>query len=160
MTEKTASKYLINLEKHFANDNPVLLKAAKVFHELDQIEYDLGLIDMDDTTACKNSWWPIISVLGGNSTAKSRFINSYLGAQQLHAGIQASTHKFTVFLHNNQTNSATLPGTALDVDPRYPFYQISSKIEQLQKGEGDRVNSYLELKTIHSDHLKGKLIVD
>ena len=160
MTEKTTSKYLINLEKHFANDNPVLLKSAKIFHELDQIEYDLGLIEMDDTTACKNSWWPIVSVLGGNSTAKSRFINSYLGSQQLHAGIQASSHKFTVLLHNSHTNSATLPGTALDVDPRYPFYQISSKIERLQKGEGDRVNSYLELKTIHSDHLKGKLFID
>ena len=160
MTEKTASKFLVNLEKHFANDNPVLLESAKVFHDLDQIEYDLGLIDIDETTACKNSWWPIISLIGGNSTAKSRFINSYLGAQQLHSGIQASSHKFTVFLHNSQTNSATLPGTALDVDPRYPFYQISRKIEQLQKGEGDRVNSYLELKTIHSDHLKGKLFID
>ncbi len=160
MTEKTASKYLINLEKHFANDNPVLLKSAKVFHELDQIEYDLGLIEMDETTACKNSWWPIISLIGGNSTAKSRFINSYLGAQQLFSGIQASSHKFTVLLHNSQTNSATLPGTALDVDPRYPFYQMSRKIEQLQKGEGNRINSYLELKTINSDRLKGKLFID
>jgi hypothetical protein len=160
MTEKTASKYLINLEKHFANDNPVLLKSAKVFHDLDQIEYDLGLIEMDETTACKNSWWPIISLIGGNSTAKSRFINSYLGAQQLLSGIQASSHKFTVLLHNSQTNPVTLPGTALDVDPRYPFYQMSRKIEQLQKGEGNRINSYLELKTINSERLKGKLFID
>jgi len=36
MTEKTASKYLLNLEKHFAADSPVLLKASKVFQELDQ----------------------------------------------------------------------------------------------------------------------------
>ena len=160
MTEKTASKYLVNLEKHFANDNPVLLKSAKVFHDLDQIEYDLGLIEIDDTTACKNSWWPIISLIGGNSSAKSRFINSYLGAQQLVSGIQPSSHKFTVLLHNSQTNSATLPGTALDVDPRYPFYQISRRIEQLQKGEGNRINSYLELKTISSERLKGKLFID
>ncbi len=160
MTEKTASKYLINLEKHFANDNPVLLKSVKVFHDLDQIEYDLGLIEIDETTACKNSWWPIISLIGGNSTAKSRFINSYLGAEQLLSGIQASSHKFTVLLHNSQTNTATLPGTALDVDPRYPFYQISRKIEQLQKGEGNRINSYLELKTISSERLKGKLFID
>ena len=160
MTEKTASKYLINLEKYFANDNPVLLKASKVFHDLDQIEYDLGLIEMDETTACKNSWWPIISLIGGNSTAKSRFVNSYLGTQQLLSGIQASSHKFTVLLHNNQANSATLPGTALDVDPRYPFYQISKKIEQQQKGEGKRINSYLELKTINSERLKGKLFID
>jgi hypothetical protein len=160
MTEKTASKYLINLEKHFANDNPVLQKAAKVFHDLDQIEYDLGLIEMDETTACKNSWWPIISLIGGNSTAKSRFVNSYLGTQQLLSGIQASSHKFTILLHNNQANSTTLPGTALDVDPRYPFYQISNKIEQQQKGEGKRINSYLEIKTINSERLKGKLFID
>jgi len=160
MTEKTASKYLLTLEKHFAADNPVLLKASKVFQELDQIEFDLGLIEMDETTASKNSWWPIISLIGGNSTAKSRFINNYLGSDNLFSGIQTSSHKFTVLLHNNQSNPATLPGTALDVDHRFPFYQISSKIEQQQEGEGDRINSYLELKTLNSDRLKSKLFID
>lgn len=160
MTEKTASKYLLNLEKHFANDSPVLLKAAKVFHGLDQVEYDLGLLEMDETTACKNSWWPIISMIGGNSTAKARFVNSYLGSEQLISGIQASSHKFSVLLHNNQPTSTTLPGTALDVDPRYPFYQISRKIEQQQAGEGSRINSYLEIKTVNSERLKGKLFID
>jgi hypothetical protein len=160
MTEKTVSKYLLNLEKHFANDNPVLLKAAKLFHNLDQIEYDLGLIETDETTACKNSWWPIISLIGGNSTAKSRFVNSYFGSEQLVSGIQASSHKFSVLLNNNQTTSTTLPGTALDVDPRYPFYQISQKIEQQQAGEGSHVNSYLEIKTVSSERLKGKLFID
>ncbi|NOT10655.1 MAG: hypothetical protein HOP23_02285 [Methylococcaceae bacterium] len=160
MTEKTTSKYLLNLEKHFANDSPVLLKAAKIFHSLDQVEYDLGLIESEETTACKNSWWPIISLIGGNSTAKSRFVNSYLGSEQLLSGIQASSHKFSVFLNNNQPNSTTLPGTALDVDPRYPFYQISRKLEQQQTGEGSHVNSYLEIKTVSSERLKGKLIID
>ncbi|MDD5460949.1 MAG: hypothetical protein PHG00_04850 [Methylococcales bacterium] len=161
MTEKMASKYLTNLEKYFAKDNPVLLKASKIFHDLDQVEYDLGLIEMDETTACNNSWWPIISLIGGNSTAKSRFVNSYLGTQQSLSGIQASSHKFTVLLHNTQSaNSVTLPGTALDVDSRYPFYQMSKRIEQQQKGEGNRINSYLELKTINSEHLKGKLFID
>lgn len=160
MTEKTASKYLINLEKQFVNDNPVLQKSVKVFQDLDQIEYDLGLIEMDETTACKNSWWPIIALIGGNSTAKSRFINSYIGSQQMVSGIQASSHKYTVFLHSIQSTSATLPGTALDVDPRYPFYLMSRKIEQLQKGEGNRINSYLELKTINSEKLKGKVYID
>jgi len=160
MTEKTTSKYLLNLEKHFAIDNPVLLKASKVFHELDQIEFDLGLIEQEETTACKNSWWPIISLMGGNSTAKSRFINSYLGSDKLLSGIQASTHKYTVLLHNNQSTPATLPGTALDVDPRYPFFQISQKIEQQQRGEGNRINSYLELKTLDSPRLKGRLFID
>ena len=160
MTEKTVSKYLLNLEKHFANDNPVLQKASKVFHALDQIEFDMGLIDMEETTACKNSWWPIISVFGGNSTAKSRFINSFLGAEQQLAGIQTSSHKFTVLLHNNQPNPTTLPGTALDVDHRYPFYQISRKIEQQQAGEGNRINAYLDIKTLNNDRLKGRLFID
>jgi hypothetical protein len=160
MTDKTVSKYLLNLEKHFTNDNPTLLKAAKIFHELDQLEYDLGLLEEDDTTASRGSWWPIVSLIGGNSTAKSKFINNYLGTDQLTSGIQTAAHKFTVLLHNNQPNSVTLPGTALDVDHRYPFYQISQKIEQKQKGEGSRINAYLELKTIHSEHLKGKLFVD
>ena len=160
MADKTVSKYLANLEKHFANDNPVLLNAAKVFHELDQVEYDLGLIENEETTASKYSWWPVVSLIGGNSTAKSRFINSYLSTDQLLSGIQASSHKFTVLLNSNQATPATLPGTALDVDHRYPFYQISEKIEQLQEGEGRRINSYLELKTINSDRLKGKLFID
>jgi hypothetical protein len=160
MNEKTASKYLLNLEKHFSSDNPVLLKASKVFQELDQIEYDLGLIEMDETTAIKNSWWPIISLIGGNSTAKSRFVNNYLGSDNLFSGIQTASHKFTVLLHNNQSNPTTLPGTALDVDHRFPFYQISRKIEQQQAGEGERINSYLELKTLNSDRLKSKLFID
>ena len=160
MTEKTASKYLLNLEKQFATDNPILLKASKVFQDLDQIEYDLGLIEMDETTASKNSWWPIISLIGGNSTAKSKFINNYLGSDTLFSGIQTSSHKYTVLLHSNQSNPATLPGTALDVDHRFPFYQISRKIEQVQQGEGDRINSYMELKTLNSDRLKSRLFID
>jgi hypothetical protein len=160
MAEKTVSKYLSNLEKTFAKDNPVLLNAAKVFHELDQIEYELGLIENEETTASKYSWWPIVSIIGGNSTAKPRFINSYLGTEQQFSGIQASSHKFTALLYNNQATPATLPGTALDVDHRYPFYQVSQKIEQLQKDEGNRINAYLELKTINSERLKGKLFID
>lgn len=160
MTEKTVSKYLLNLEKYFANDNPILQKASKVFHELDQLEYDLGLIEQEETTASKNSWWPIISVIGGNSTAKSKFMNGYFGSEMQLSGIQTASHKLTVLMHNNQPTPATLPGTALDVDHRFPFYQISRKIEQQQQGEGSRINSYLELKTIHSDRLKGRLFID
>jgi hypothetical protein len=160
MTEKTVSKYLLNLEKYFANDNPILLQAAKIFHELDQVEYDLGLIDMDETTASKKSWWPIVSLIGGNSTAKSRFINSYFGSELLFSGIQASHHKFTALLYSTQPASTILPGTALDVDHRYPFYQISHKIEQRQAGEGERINAYLELRTLNSDRLKNRLFID
>jgi hypothetical protein len=160
MTEKTVSRHLANLEKHFAHNNSILSGAAKVFHEVDQIEFDLGLIDDDETTARKKSWWPIISLIGGNSTAKSRFINSYFGSELLFSGIQASHHKFTVLLHSAHTASTILPGTALDVDHRYPFYQISRKIEQRQAGEGARVNAYLELRTVNSDRLKNRLFID
>ncbi len=160
MTEKTVSKYLSNLEKYFANDSPILQKAAKVFHELDQLEYDLGLIGADDTTAANCSWWPIISLIGGTSNAKSKFMNGYFGSDLQLTGLQTSHNKFSVLLHNNQTSPTTLPGTALDVDHRFPFYQISRKIERLQPGEGNRINAYLELKTLPSDHLKGRLFIE
>ncbi len=160
MTEKTVSKHLINLEKHFALTQPVLQKASKVFHELDQIEFDLGLIDMEETTARKSSWWPIVSLIGGNSTVKSNFLSRYLGSTLQSPAVHTSTHKFTVLQHTPQTTQVTLPGTALDVDYRLPFYQISHKIEQHIKGEGSKINGYLELKTLNTDKLKGKLFID
>jgi hypothetical protein len=160
MTEKTVSRYLSNLEKYFASDSPILQKTSKVFHELDQLEYDLGLIRADDTTATKSSWWPIVTLIGGGSNAKSKFMNAYFGSDLQLTGLQTSHNKFSVLLHNNQTSPTTLPGTALDVDHRFPFYQISHKLEQLQPGEGGRINAYLELKTLPSDHLKGKLFIE
>ncbi|WP_031430183.1 hypothetical protein [Methylomicrobium agile] len=160
MTEKTLSRYLSNLEKYFASDSPILQKTAKVFHELDQLEYDLGLIGADDTTATKCSWWPIVTLIGGASNAKSKFMNAYFGSDLQLTGLQTSHNKFSVLLHNNQTSPTTLPGTALDVDHRFPFYQISRKLEQLRRGEGGRINAYLELKTLPSDHLKGKLFIE
>ncbi|WP_031435500.1 P-loop NTPase family protein [Methylomarinum vadi] len=155
MAEKTVSKHLINLEKHFAASNPVLQKATKVFHELDQLEFDLGLLDKDETTARKSSWWPIISTLGGHSPAKNDFINRYLGVQ-----LHSTGHKFTVLQYTPQTTTATLPGSALDADHRLPFYQVSRDIEQVAKGEGAKINAYLELVTVNSDKLRGKLLVD
>jgi hypothetical protein len=160
MAEKTVSKHLINLEKHFALTQPILQKAGQVFHELDQIEYDLGLIDADETTARKSSWWPVVSLIGGNSPTKPHFISRYLGSSLQPPAVHSSTHKFTVLQHTPQTTQVTLPGTALDVDSRLPFYQISDKIEQAIKGEGGKINGYLELKTLNSDKLKGKLFID
>lgn len=160
MTDKTVSKYLSNLEKYFAGDSPVLQKTAKVFHELDQLEFDLGLLEADDTTAAKSSWWPIISLVGGSANSKSKFMNNYFGSDLQLTGLQSSHNKFSVLLHSNQTSPATLPGTALDVDHRFPFFQISHKLEQVQPGEGSRVNAYLELKTLPSERLKGKLFIE
>ncbi len=160
MAEKTVSKHLINLEKHFGLTQPVLQKAGKIFHELDQIEYDLGLIEMDETTARKNSWWPVVSLIGGNSPTKYNFISQYLGLSLQSPAVHTATHKFTVLQYTPQTHQVTLPGTALDVDSRLPFYQISNRLEQSLKGEGGKINGYLELKTLNSDKLKGKLFID
>lgn len=160
MTKKTPGKQLLTIEKHFIQDNPVLLNAARVFYELDQLKFELGLIDADETTASKHSWWPIISVIGGSSVASSGFINHYLNANQSLAGIQSSNHKFTVLQHNSQNHAVTLPGAALDLDYRLPFYQISRKIEREIPGEGSNINAYLELKTINNEQLKGKLIIE
>ncbi len=155
MAEKSVSKHLINLDNYFSASNPILQRANKTFHDLDQLEFDLGLIDNDDTTASKSSWWPIVSLIGGFSTAKSEFLNRYLNAV-----IHSSNHKFTVHQYTPQPTQATLPGTALDVDFRLPFYQISQKIEQTEKDQGNKVNSYLELKTVNSEKLQGKLFID
>ena len=155
MAEKTISKHLINLENFFSESNPILQKASKTFHELDQLEYDLGLIDNEETTARKSSWWPIVSLIGGFSTAKSEFISRYLNSN-----LHSSNHKFTVHQYTPQATNATLPGTALDADYRLPFYQISQKIDQLSKDEGSKINAYLELKTVNSERLKGKLFID
>ena len=146
MAEKTISKHLINLENYFSASNPILQKASQSFHQLDQLECDLGLIDDDETTATKSSWWPIVSLLGGFSTAKTEFINRYLSTS-----LHSSNHKFTVHQYTPQATNATLPGTALDADHRLPFYQISHKIELTEPGEGSKVNAYLELKTVNSD---------
>ncbi|MDQ5939631.1 MAG: hypothetical protein QG557_579, partial [Pseudomonadota bacterium] len=154
MTEKTASKHLIHLQSLFAADNFVLQNAAKVFHELDQFEYDLDLLKSEDTTAIHTSWWPIVSIIGGNSDIKKHFLEHFLGAQL------PTTHKITVFAQGAQASQTILPATALDVDYRYPFYRISQKIEQVQKGEGERINTYLELKTLNSATLQGKLLID
>ncbi len=155
MADKMVSKHLINIEKQFASTDPVLQKAVKVFQELDEVEFEMGLIDNDETTARKHSWWPLISTLGGYSSAKSEFINRYLGIH-----LHSSRHKFTVLQYTPQATSATLPGNALDADHRLPFYQISRNIEQVANGEGSKLNTYLELITINNPKLKTKLLID
>ncbi|AEF99315.1 hypothetical protein [Methylomonas methanica] len=155
MADKTVSKHLVNLEKQFAATDPVLQKAVKVFQELDELEFEMALIDPEETTARRSSWWPLISTLGGYSPAKSEFLNRFLGVT-----LHTTRHKFTVLQYTPQTTSATLPGTALDADHRLPFYQISRDIEQTSPGEGSKVNSYLELVTVNSNKIKNKLIID
>lgn len=155
MAEKTISKHLTNLENQFSPSSPTLQKAVKTYQKLDQLEFELGLLDNDDTTARRSSWWPTVSLLGGFSTAKSEFIDRYLNTT-----LHSSIHKSTVLQYTPQDTVATLPGTALDADHRLPFYQVSQKIEQIATSEGSKINTYLELKTVNSERLNGKLFID
>ncbi len=155
MAEKTVSKHLAQLEKFFASGNPALQKAIKTFHELDQLEYDLGLLDDDETTARKVPWWPIISTVGGHTPSKNEFLSRFL-----QSSVYSNPHKFTVFQYTSQQTSATLPGTAVDADHRLPFYQVSRDIDHIAPGEGNKLNAYLELVTVNSDVVKGKLLID
>lgn len=160
MSEKAISKHLTNIEKQFSTNSPVLQQATKIFHELDQMEFELGLIDNEETTARKSSWWPIVSLISNNAVTKNNFLFQFLSGGSQSEAFQSTNHKFTVLQHTPQATPATLPGSALDVDHRLPFYQISRKIEQCKTGEGNKINSYLELKTINSARLKGRLFID
>ena len=160
MAEKMVSKYLVNLEKHFASTQPILKTAVTIFHQLDLLEHKLGLLSEDESTASKSSWWPIVSLIGGTSPIKNDFIEHYLESSHHHSSAYASHHKFTVLQYTPQVTAVTLPGMAVDVDNKLPFYQISNKIEQALPGEGAKINAYLELKTLKSEKLKGKLFID
>ncbi len=160
MAEKAASNYLSNLENFLAGQNPALIEAVKVFQELDQVEFELGLLDNEDTTASKVSWWPVISVMGTAGSGKAEFINSYLKANVLQTDTHSASEKITVFQHSASQSGMILPGTALDGDPRFPFFQTSKKIEEVAKGKGSQINSYLQLKTCSSAQLQNKILID
>ncbi len=152
--------YVQNLEKHLAEENPLLVDVAKNFQTLDTVANDLGLLRPDQSTARQIPWWPLISILGLFSAGKSTFINHFLGQKVQRSGVQAVDDKFTVLVYSPDPEVKTLPGLALDVDPRFPFYQISREIEEANEGEGKRINAYLQLKTCNSENLKGKILID
>jgi GTPase SAR1 family protein len=151
---------LQHLERHLEQENPVLLKAVQSFRELDTIAYRMGLLNRDDSYTAHIPWWPLISILGTFSSGKSTFINHYIGEKLQRSGNQAVDDKFTVVCYNNERTSNALPGIALDSDPRFPFYQISAEIDKVEKGEGDRIDSYLQLKACPSERLRGKILID
>jgi len=99
-------------------------------------------------------------VLGTFSAGKSTFINHYLGSTLQQTGNQAVDDKFTVVCYGSEHPDQSLPGLALDADPRFPFYQISNELEKVAAGEGRRVDTYLQLKTSHSEKLRGRIIID
>lgn len=151
---------LQSLETHLRQENPVLLSAVNSFRELDKVAYRMGLLPRSGSYAMQIPWWPLVSVLGTFSSGKSTFINHYLGMKLQSSGNQAVDDKFTVICHSREETPHVLPGLALDADPRFPFYQISEDIEKVAGGEGNRIDSYLQLKTCHSEQLKGKILID
>lgn len=151
---------LKQLENHLEHENPVLLNAVQSFRKLDQVAYQIGLLSHDSSYATQIPWWPLISVLGTFSAGKSTFINHYLGQKLQRSGNQAVDDKFTVISFSASNDSHALPGVALDSDPRFPFYKISSEIEKVASGEGSRIDAYLQLKTCASEALRGKILID
>jgi hypothetical protein len=118
MSEKSVSSSLQQLEQQLADKNPALLQAFRLYHELDQVAYDLGLIGMDDSLANKNSWSPVITVIGDDSSGKNEFINHYLNTTTPAIDPHGIHAQFTVLVYRDDASSMTLPGTAVDGDPR------------------------------------------
>ncbi len=163
MTETTRAglkERLAQLTAHLEHENPELLGVVHSFRRLDRVAYRLGLLDQTDSYATQVTWWPLISVLGTFSSGKSTFINSLLGQRLQLTGNQAVDDKFTVICYGREETPRTLPGLALDSDPRFPFYKVSHDIDEVMAGEGQRLDSYLQLKTCNSEQLRGKIIID
>jgi GTPase Era involved in 16S rRNA processing len=151
---------LNGLEKHLKQENPVLLQVVQSFRDLDSIAYRMGILDRSESFATRVPWWPMISILGTFSSGKSTFINHYLGQKIQRTGNQAVDDKFTVICFSKEESVRTLPGLALDADPRFPFYQISQELEHVSEGEGRRIDAYLQLKTCQTERLRGKILID
>lgn len=151
---------LNSLEKHLKQENPVLLQVVQSFRDLDQVAYRMGLLDRSESFATRVPWWPMISILGTFSSGKSTFVNAYLEQKLQRTGNQAVDDKFTVICFSKEKEVRTLPGLALDADPRFPFYQISRELEHVCTGEGRRIDAYLQLKTCLTEKLRGKILID
>jgi hypothetical protein len=151
---------LSNLKERLKQENPVLSQVVDSFQELDYITRRLGFYHSEESHATRTSWWPLISILGIYSSGKSTFINHYLQYRLQATGNQAVDDKFTVISYTNDDQVRVLPGLALDADPRFPFYKISQAIEEVAEGEGQRIDSYLQLKTCPNERLRGKILID
>ncbi len=150
-----------SLEKHLKQENKtLLLGAVKSFRDLDSVAYKMGILPGNDSLTTRVTWWPMVSVLGTYSSGKSSFINSFLSQELQRTGNQAVDDKFTVICFSESDEARTLPGLALDADPRFPFYNISQEIERVSEGEGKRIDSYLQLKTCQTEFLRGKIFID
>lgn len=153
-------KRLDHLEAHLRRDNPTLLEAVRSFRTLDHIVQRMGLLPVDESFATQVPWYPLVSFLGTFSAGKSSFINSLLGMPVQRTGNQAVDDKFTVLCSSADDSPRTLPGAALDADPRFPFFRISEQIEKVAPGEGQRADLFLQLKTAPADMLRGRILID
>ena len=157
---KRMQNRLERLQEHLDRENPILVSVVGRYRQLDAISNKMGLIQADESYATQISWWPLVSVLGTFSAGKSSFINTYLGLPVQDTGNQAVDDRFTVLTYSSDSEVRTLPGIALDGDPRFPFYQISDDIEEVTKGEGSRIDNYLQMKAVPSEQLRGKILID
>ncbi len=156
----TARKDLERLKRHLQQENPVLVQTLEQLEVLDAASRRLGLMGEEESYARAIAWWPLIAVLGPYSAGKSSFLNHYLDYGLQETGTQALDDRFTVICYASDGTSRTLPGSALDADPRFPFYQMSRELEKVAPGEGVRVDTYLQLKTCPSDTLRGMILID
>ena len=159
-TADQLAQHLHELQDYLKQEQPRLAELVDEYRQLDQVAYRMGLLSRSQSYADKVSWWPLIAVLGTFSAGKSTFINDYLEFSLQRTGHQAVDDKFTVICFAADGQSKTLPGTALDADPRFPFYLVGREIEAEAEGEGRRLDSYLQLKTCPCEKLKGKILVD
>ncbi|MBO0614107.1 MAG: hypothetical protein RL122_220 [Pseudomonadota bacterium] len=157
---KRMEQRLKRLQEHLKRENPVLVDAVNQYRDLDAIAQKLGLLGAGESYATQISWWPMISVLGTFSAGKSSFINTFLGLDLQRTGNQAVDDRFTVITYSPDGQVRTLPGLALDGDPRFPFYQISEDIEHVSKGEGAKIDNYLQMKVAPSEQVRGKILID
>ena len=151
---------LQRLKEHLQHENSDLMEAVDSYSELDAIAWRIGLLPRGISYANHISWWPLVSVLGTFSAGKSSFINTWLGVDVQRSGNQAVDDRFTVLTYGPDQNIKTLPGQALDSDPRFPFYQISKDIESVSPGDGTRIDKFLQMKVVPSEVLRGKLVID
>lgn len=156
----TLNERLRNLETHLQEEHPDLLPVLPTYRQMDKVLNRLGILDASDSLATRLTWWPLVSVLGTFSSGKSTFINSVLGEKLQKTGNQAVDDKFTVVCYSHHDNTRTLPGTALNNDPRFPFFRIGAEIEKVTSGEGRRIDTYLQLKTSAAPALKGCTLID
>lgn len=157
---KRMEQRLLRLQEHLKRENPVLVGVVNQFRELDSVAQKLGLLDAGESYATQISWWPMISILGTFSAGKSSFINTFLELDLQRTGNQAVDDRFTVITFSPDGQIRTLPGLALDGDPRFPFYQISEDIESVSVGEGARIDNYLQMKVAPSEKLRGRILID